>query len=296
MYIVNSITGLDNLWALTSGGPEVLVAILDGPVDLTHPALRGADLRDISTICVPKSSGVRSRHGTHVTSVIFGQGAGGVRGIAPRCRGILVSIFGLDDSDQEPRCSQIDLARAISVATTNGADIINISGGEFSPSGTAHPILADTINACARRGKGTLHEYITGETYENLGVVSGDTLPGPGELHKGQRLRWELTGDNGIVLQPGTKYAFLVMFDEPSAHRELALANLYHGPADIGGHGIRREGSVAEPWLDPSWVNNRQASSLPLDRARRLEQRAGTWGRPDVDTFRVLTFYLEGIQ
>jgi cyanobactin maturation PatA/PatG family protease len=44
------------------------------------------------------------------------------------------------------------LARAISVAATNGADIINISGGEFSPSGTAHPILADAITACVRRG------------------------------------------------------------------------------------------------------------------------------------------------
>jgi hypothetical protein len=144
----------------------------------------------------------------------------------------------------------------------------------------------------------TPHEYISGEAYESLGVVTGGTLPG--ELQKNQWLRWELTGDDAIVLQPATKYAFLVMFDEPAAHRELALANrnpvLSHMPVhDFGGHGIRREGSVAEPWLDPSWINNREASSLPLDRARRLEQQPGTFGRPDVDTFRALTFYLEGV-
>jgi hypothetical protein len=143
---------------------------------------------------------------------------------------------------------------------------------------------------------GTPHDqrddYITGETYESLRVVAGGALPAG--LHKDQWLRWELVGGAPVALRPGTRYAFLVMFDEPSARRELALANLYHGPRDFGGHGIRREGSVAEPWRDPSWVEDRGSSSLPLDRGRRLEQQPGTWGRPDVDTFRVLTVYIEG--
>ena len=143
---------------------------------------------------------------------------------------------------------------------------------------------------------GTPHDqrddYITGETYESLAVIAGGTLPQ--DLHANQWLRWELVGDDAIVLQPGTKYAFLVLFDEPSGRRELALANLYHGPRNFGGHGIRREGAVVEPWHDPRWVNNREASSLPLERQQRLEQQPGTWGRPDVDTYRVLTFYIEG--
>jgi hypothetical protein len=49
-------------------------------------------------------------------------------------------------------CSQIDLARAINQAVVAGANIINISGGEFSPTGTAHPILADAIRDCDRSG------------------------------------------------------------------------------------------------------------------------------------------------
>jgi hypothetical protein len=127
-----------------------------------------------------------------------------------------------------------------------------------------------------------------------LAVISGGTLPQ--DLQKDRWLRWELVGDDAIVLQPGTKYAFLVMFDEPAACRELALANLYHGPTHhFGGHGIRREGSVTDPWRDPSWVNNREASSLPLNWDVRLQQQPGTWGRPDVDTYRVLTIYIEGI-
>jgi hypothetical protein len=135
-------------------------------------------------------------------------------------------------------------------------------------------------------------DYITGESYESLLVVTGGTLPE--RLRRDQWLRWELPADGSVVLQPGTRYAFLLLFDEPAHRRELALANLYHGPSDFGEHGIRREGSVAEPWRDPNWVNNREASSLPLDWDVRLAQQPGTWGRPDVDTYRVLTVYIEG--
>jgi hypothetical protein len=115
----------------------------------------------------------------------------------------------------------------------------------------------------------------------------------PAALQKDQWLRWQLPS-GAPVLQPGRRYAFLVLFDEPAPRRELALANLYHGPHDFGGHGIRREGSVAHPWCDPRWVNDRTASSLPLDRDVRLAQQPGTWGRPDVDTYRVLTLFIEG--
>jgi len=102
----------------------------------------------------------------------------------------------------------------------------------FAVSGTPK-----TMNGGAKHGEA---DFITGETYESLWVVHGGTLPMG--LQKDQWLRWELTGGEAIVLQPGTKYAFLVMFDEPSARRELALANLYRGgpTQQIGGHGIRR--------------------------------------------------------
>jgi hypothetical protein len=133
-------------------------------------------------------------------------------------------------------------------------------------------------------------DYITGENYESLWLVTGGALPQ--ELDRNQWLRWEFPAD-APVLEPGHRYAFLVMFDEPAPQRELALANLYHGPANFGGHGIRREGSVAQPWIDHSWVNNLEASALPSGNDR-LTQQPGTWGRPDVDTYRVLTVFIEG--
>src|SRR5262249_19552060 len=49
-------------------------------------------------------------------------------------------------------CSQLDLARAILLAVENGAQVINISGGQLVPSGEPEPILAQAIESCQRHG------------------------------------------------------------------------------------------------------------------------------------------------
>src|SRR5262249_36508861 len=49
-------------------------------------------------------------------------------------------------------CSQLDLARALTEAALAGARVINVSGGQPSPAGAAHPLLADLVRDCARRG------------------------------------------------------------------------------------------------------------------------------------------------
>ncbi|WP_197171647.1 cyanobactin maturation protease PatG family protein [Novipirellula aureliae] len=151
--IDNLIDGLADLWKATTGDERVCIAILDGPVDLSHPAFHGANLQKLETIAggVP-DDGLATRHGTHVASIIFGCHDGPVKGVAPRCRGLIVPVF-RDVVGRSPvPCSQLDLARAINQAVVAGADIINISGGELSPTGTAHPILADAIRNCDRSG------------------------------------------------------------------------------------------------------------------------------------------------
>jgi cyanobactin maturation PatA/PatG family protease len=134
--------------ALGAGNPAITVAVLDGPVDLTHRCFRGARLFPIETVAAGDAAcGGATVHGTHVASVIFGQPGSPVRGIAPRCRGLIVPIFG----DDTLKSSQLDLARAILLAVDNGAQIINISGGQLVPSSEPHPVLAQAIETCVRR-------------------------------------------------------------------------------------------------------------------------------------------------
>src|SRR5882724_11652665 len=114
------ISDVQLLWAETLGDPEVLVALLDGPVDIRHPSLSGARLLALPTL-VPNllGRGSASRHGTSIASVLFGQHfEGPVRGVAPHCTGLLLPIF--PDNSEAVDCSQVDLARAIVQATENG--------------------------------------------------------------------------------------------------------------------------------------------------------------------------------
>ncbi len=142
---------LDQLWRETLGDSRVTVAILDGPVDRTHPSLANARLVQLPTLLDVKR-GQGSQHGNFVASLIFGQHDGPVRGVAPGCRGLVLPIFSSDTNDDLRPCSQLDLARAITQALTGGAQVINISGGEFTPGDQAHPLLADVVRECARRG------------------------------------------------------------------------------------------------------------------------------------------------
>src|SRR5580698_6460605 len=137
--------GIKKLWQQTLGDDRVRIAILDSPVDKTHPSLINSRL-----LLGYESCSRGGDHGTHVTSIILGQHSGPVFGIAPDCSGIIIPVFDSDYAGFASPCSQIDLARGVLTALQNQAQIINISGGQFVPSGAAHPILADAVQQCLR--------------------------------------------------------------------------------------------------------------------------------------------------
>ncbi len=128
------------------GHPQVCIAVLDGLVDLKHPCFRGADLTELPTLVSGqvKPDGGMSLHGTHVTSVIFGQPGSPVMGIAPKCKGLLVPVF----HDERLNLSQLDLARAIEQAVSAGAHIISFSGGQLTDEGEAEGWLKRSVQLC----------------------------------------------------------------------------------------------------------------------------------------------------
>ncbi|BDM83090.1 S8 family peptidase [Acaryochloris marina] len=152
------IAGLSDLWVETIGDPQISIAILDGFVDQSHPSLAEAKLTNLETIALKASQqGSAAQHGTQIASIIFGQHQSLLKGIAPQCRGLVIPIFAdgnqqaIDNnkfSETIAPCSQLDLARAILLAANQGAHIINISGGQLTPSGAADPILTNAVRYC----------------------------------------------------------------------------------------------------------------------------------------------------
>ncbi len=146
------ISGLQELQAQSSGDPGVCIAVIDSRVDLQHPCFSGAQLDELMPVWLRSKMGPSgSSHGTHVASVMFGQPGSPLEGIAPRCRGIVIPVFGEAENGELRPCSQEDLARAISLAIEAGANLINISGGELTDAHSVDRFLTQAVRTCDRQ-------------------------------------------------------------------------------------------------------------------------------------------------
>lgn len=210
------------------GDPRICIAVLDGPVDLAHPCFTGAALEMVPTWVSADPAGAAASHGTHVASIIFGQPGTAVSGVAPRCRGLIIPIFGDAPDGGFANCLQLDLARAILMAVERGAHVINISGGQLSASREPEPLLADAINTCAQRnilvvaaagndGCECLHLPAAAQSVLSVGAVDaqgtpiassnwGDVYAAQGIVALGERVLGAMPG-GGTSEKSGTSFA-----------------------------------------------------------------------------------------
>ncbi len=131
--------GLARLWSLTKGRPEVVIAVLDGPVDAA--AVAHASL---------EPSGVL-QHGTHVCSIIAGSSDAVVPGIAPGCTVASIPIFRAGAEGAQPICTQGELAAGIREALERGASIINISASQQADGLSLSHELSDALQQASAR-------------------------------------------------------------------------------------------------------------------------------------------------
>lgn len=234
-----SVLELPGLWRETLGDRRICVAVLDGPVDTSHSAFAGADLTQIDTLASGVAShGAALEHGTHIASVLFGQHDSPVKGVVPKCRGLIVPVFRDGGSGTVVPCSQVDLARALSQAIQFAekenalALVVNISGGQFSSSGTAHPLLADVISklvrsdvlivaAAGNQGCECLHIPAALPTVLSVGAMDesgnplefsnwGEAYRSQGVLAPGIDVLGAIPG-GGVRAETGTSYACAVV-------------------------------------------------------------------------------------
>ena len=141
--------GLGEVLSSTLGDPRICVAVLDGPVDQTHRCFEGARLSLIGdTMGEERRRGRMSSDGTHIASVIFGQHGSLVRGVAPRCRGLIIPIF----SEKRTRLSQLGLGTLpLTEPWKKGAHIINISSGQLTYAGESEDLLERAIESAKKK-------------------------------------------------------------------------------------------------------------------------------------------------
>ena len=109
------------------GGAGVLVAVLDGWVDASHPDFEGRASAGVDCVggsCVPGQTSDSCWHGTHVAGLV----ASSSFGVAPKANILPVQVLTADPSGA---CtgSADDVAVGIRYATDAGARILNLSLG-----------------------------------------------------------------------------------------------------------------------------------------------------------------------
>jgi hypothetical protein len=156
-----AMAGLTGLLERTCGSPDVVVAIIDGPVLLAHHDLRGADVRLLQgSRTAPNPD--ECEHGTFIAGMLFARRGAPAPAICPGCRFVLRAIFPGRGSAQgrpaqgsgggEPSASAAELAAAVAECVDAGSHVINISAsfGRFSMRDQHE--LTDALDYAALRG------------------------------------------------------------------------------------------------------------------------------------------------
>jgi subtilisin family serine protease len=154
-------TKLRSLMNITSGIPEVVIGIIDGPVYLTHPALERSKIRtvkDSQLVACKKANSIACQHGTFVAGILCATRGLSAPAICPNCKVILYPIFSEEHLSAKgaratiPRSRPEELAESIIQTIDAGAKIINLSLGLTSPSLMRSQELGDAYDYALKKG------------------------------------------------------------------------------------------------------------------------------------------------
>jgi len=136
-----TVFGVDDIWKVSTG-KGVTVAVIDDPVDGSHPDLKGNVLPgksflDGGTADHPDG---KNEHGTAMASLIAGHGHGpggsdGVKGLAPDAK---ILPVGIDLGDKEE-----SYAEPLRYAVDHGAKVVNMSFEDFGDTSPAEKAAVD---------------------------------------------------------------------------------------------------------------------------------------------------------
>jgi len=148
---------LGSLMRATSGRPEVVVGVIDGLVDLDHPAFQGVHIRgarhDRAIACNIANS-IACSHGTFIAGILCARRGLRAPAICPRCELVSRPIFhpGRRNAAGIPTSNPEELAAAIRQTIDAGARVINLSVGLSRASLAVYRELEEVCHYAVERG------------------------------------------------------------------------------------------------------------------------------------------------
>lgn len=123
--------GTEKGWSVTRGSKDVKIAVVDTGADLNHPDLSGRLAKGYNVLAKNSHPDDDNGHGTHVAGIIAavtnnGEGVAGITWFNPIMPVKVMNAEGIGGS--------LDVAEGIRWAADHGADVINLSLGNYQSS------------------------------------------------------------------------------------------------------------------------------------------------------------------
>lgn len=129
------LTNSHSLLTQTSGSPNIVIGLIDGPIQNSHHDLEKNNLIEISSSsCLIKDS-IACQHGTFIAAILKAKRGTNAPSICPDCTLVIKSIFNerLSQNEIMPTSSAKILSLAILECINAGAKLVNLSLALSSP-------------------------------------------------------------------------------------------------------------------------------------------------------------------
>jgi subtilisin family serine protease len=168
MYDPLGLVRLPAIMRHSSGKSKIVIGVIDGPANLTHPAFQGSQIHTVNdnqtSICRNASS-VECMHGTFILGILAAMRGTKAPGICPSCKLLIYPVFKETSND----LSLEELSDAIVQTIHAGAKIINLSLGPSSLWAISHK-LHDAYNYASK------NNVIIVAATGNYGMIGSSTL------------------------------------------------------------------------------------------------------------------------
>ncbi len=168
-----------NAWDYTMGSSDVRVAVIDTGIDLDNPEFAGKIYAQTDTTDEGGDAEDDDGHGSHVAGIIAANANDGVgvAGVAPGVDLIAVDVFTWYGSDFG--ASTTDIVEGINYAQSQGADVINLSLGNYYYDAAYEEVISDVVSngiivVCAAGNDSTSEPHYPSDYSAAVGVIATD--------------------------------------------------------------------------------------------------------------------------
>ncbi|WP_052504593.1 S8 family serine peptidase [Rossellomorea aquimaris] len=245
----------ERTWDQTKGSSDVVVAVIDNGVDVDHPEFAGRIVAPYDTV-YNTTTMTKGDHGTHVAGIIGSSMDNwmGLAGVAPE-----TSIMPIDAFFNEESAYSSDVIEGIYYAVNNGADIINMSLGNYYYSSVYNDAIQyaydNGVVVIAAAGNDNTSDSHYPSSYPNVISVASTTEydTKSGFSNYGYDIDIAAPGSSILSTLPDSEYgwmdgtsmaspvvagvAALILANEPDLTNDQVADRLYASADDLGASG-----------------------------------------------------------